>query len=87
MSGLFLLFVLTALVLWIYGLIPFLRVRAYLAKNRPDPLLPFASFRTMFNDKQHPAHEDFRKVAYAYGGFIACVLLGMLIGYFTFPKR
>ena len=41
----------------------------------------------MYQDAEHPRHEDAKRVVKAYGGFLACVLFGFLIGYTTFPHH
>lgn len=86
MGDLFLLLVLVALVLLFIGLGPFLRVRAFLAENRPDTGRTFSVMGNMLKDPAHPLHGEMQTVAYTYGGFIVCVLLGGLIGVLTFPR-
>lgn len=87
MSYLFVLICFVAIGFWLYGPSPFFRVRRYLAKNRANPLQPFVPIRALLQDTSNPLRKDLITTAYAYGGFVACVLVASVIGYFIIPTH
>ncbi len=60
--------------LWVYALVPMMRLRRYLDQQKRDGLTPqgstnTAQIRAILRDTRHPLHPQARRMMAAYGGF------------------
>lgn len=70
-----------ALVLWVYALVPFTKLKRYLTQQRRDGLAPpnttdLGQMRLILRDTRHPLHKQARRMMAAYGGFLFCWIAG-----------
>lgn len=73
-----------AAVLWLYALVPLVKLKRHLTQQRRDGLAPPGStdvgqMRLILADRRHPLHRDARRMMAAYGGFLFCWIAGFAL--------
>ncbi len=73
------------IICWGVAFVSFIALRRYAPTQGVTPYHAWVLFPAIWRDSEHPMYGHLYNLAVSTGTFVGCVLVGLLVGYLTFP--